>query len=836
MKYCYFFLTLLLTLFILGAAVAQTEIKGKVTDAITKEPLPFANVLFTGTSIGVTTDFEGNFLLSHPQHFDSVTVSYIGYIKYTRAIKPGQSQVLEIKLLEDAGNLREVVITPGRKKIVNPAHAIIKNTLDNKSRNNKTSLTAYEYEAYNKIELNLQRLPDNITKRKIMQQVRVAYDSIMQYTSDDGEALTPIFLSESISRFYFRTKPQLQREHILHTNLRGFGVEDGSFLSQLVGSSFQEYNFYENWLNILDKEFVSPLADGWKLYYDYQLQDSLMLDGALTYKIAVAPKREQDLAFYGTIWITKKDYALKQLDLQVLPKANINFVHKIAISQQLSPTTAGAWLPIKTRVLLDVRNPGHKGGLVAKFYSSQKNAVVNTPRETAYYANPLTVETKALQSNEAFWKTNRHDSLSYQEQKVVQMIDSANKMPSVRRSVALLKVLATGYVKIRPALEAGPFPHFYTYNNIEGHRLGFGLRTTAAFSSRYRFTASGAYGTSDNRFKYNLEAQRILSRSNWTMAKVYHNNDLEQVGLENDRMDGNNYFFYASSRWGQLQLPYRFQRTGLQLQTDVARGATVYFSLNHRYFAPLYPFNYRRSDNDIQSLESSFSTTEVQLETRLAKGETHLINDFDRISSSMQQWPVITLRYAYGIPNLLDSDFEYHRLGLHATQRLKLAFLGISRYTIEGGKYFGTLPYPLLRVHLGNQSPFYTSAAYNLMDLAEFASDTYASLRYIHYFEGFLLNRIPLLRKLKWRAIAHSSVLWGHLSEKNKEIVVPISSEPTTDYWQPRSLGNTPYIEVGYGIENIFKFFRVDAFHRLTHLERPEVRRFGVKVSMTIVL
>ncbi|MBW3544165.1 MAG: DUF5686 and carboxypeptidase regulatory-like domain-containing protein [Bacteroidetes bacterium] len=835
MKYYNFLLTLFSVLWIGNVAFAQTEVKGRVTDALTKEPLPFANVLFSGTTVGVTSDFDGYFLLSSPQHFDSITVSYIGYKKYSRAIRPGQKQVVEIQLQEDAENLREVVITPGRKKIVNPAHAIIKHALDHKSSNNKTSLTAYEYEAYNKIELNLQRLPERATNRKIMQQVQAAYDSIHQYTTEEGEALLPIFLSESISRYYYRTKPQLYREHMLHTNLKGFGVEDGSFLSQLVGSSFQEYNFYENWLTILEKEFVSPLADGWKLYYDYALQDSLLLDGALTYKIGVSPKREQDLAFYGTIWITKEGWALKQLDLQVLPKANLNFVHKIAISQLLSQTAAGPWLPEKTRVMMDVRNPGQKGGIVAKFYTSLKEPLVNQPRDPAYYANPLTVEAKATQSSDAFWSTHRHDSLSYEEQKVAQMIDSANNIPAVRRSVTLLKVLATGYVKITPALEAGPFPLFYTFNDVEGHRLGFGMRTTTAFSSRYRFTGAAAYGTKDNRFKYKLEAQRLLSRTNWTMARAFHQNDLEQVGLEADKMDGSNYFFYASSRWGSLQLPYRYQHSGLQLQTDVARGATVGISVNHRYFTPLYPFSYRQS-YDTQRLASSFTTTEVQLETRLAKGEAFLINDFDRISSGIQHWPVISLRYAYGIPNFLGSDFEYHRLGLHATQRVKMAFLGVSRYTLEGGKYFGTLPYPLLRVHLGNPGFFYTSAAYNLMDLAEFASDTYASLRYIHYFEGFLLNRIPLLRRLKWRAIAHSSILWGQLSEKNQDIVTPLSDAAAADHRLPRSLGNTPYIEVGYGIENIFKFFRVDAFHRLTHLDSPNARRFGVKISMAMVL
>ena len=835
MKKYYLFLTVLFSLFTCVSVLAQTAVKGRITDAKTKEPLPFANIIFTATTVGTTSDFEGHYQLSGDDTHKSITVSYMGYKKQTVAIRPGQMQVINIQLEEDAENLREVVITPGKKKFLNPAYPIIEKALDNKSRNNKNSLNAYEYEAYSKVELSLQRLPEEATKRKIMQQVQTVYDSIHRYTSDEGESLMPIFLSESISRYYYRTKPQLKREHIMHTNLRGFGVEDGSFISQLVGTSFQEYNFYENWLTILEKEFVSPLADGWKLYYEYELQDSLQVDGELCYKIGVAPRRAQDLAFYGTIWITKKDWALKQLDLQVRPEANLNFVHKITISQQLVPTAAGPWLPAKTRVMMDVRRPGTKGsGIVAKLYSSFKDPLVDQPHDPKFYEQALTVEAKAAQTPKDFWNSHRHDSLSYEEQKVAFMIDSANQLPAVRRTIGFIKALGSGHIKLSQSLELGPFPVFYTYNELEKHRIGLGFRTTTHFSPKYRLSAFGAYGTGDNRFKYNFRAEQILSRKNWTLLTLQHSNDLQQVGMDPDGFYDSNQLFYASSRWGRMIMPYRYQQSIASLQTDLARGVTARLSLNHQYFDADYPFAYRSGDQPA-SFHSKFSTAEVMLETRLSRRESYLLADFMRVSSGTNNWPVLTLRYAYGVPELLSSDFEYHRIGLQVTQLVKMAFLGVSRYTIDAGKYYGVLPYPILKVHLGNESFFFTSAAYSLMNIAEFASDTYASVRYTHYFEGFLLNRIPLIRKLKWRALAHSSALWGNLSQENQALVA--APEPGINgYIMPRSLGSMPYVEVGYGIENIFKFFRVDAFHRLTYLENTGARKFGVKVSMMFAL
>jgi hypothetical protein len=132
-------------------------------------------------------------------------------------------------------------------------------------------------------------------------------------------------------------------------------VEDGTTVTQLVGSSFQEYNFYQNWLNILSKDFVSPIADGWRLYYEYDLMDSLYVGEDYCYRLDFFPKNPQDLAFTGSMWITKKEYALKQIDVNIGKQANLNFIEKIRIQQELEPTVEGAWLPVKNRVLIDVR-------------------------------------------------------------------------------------------------------------------------------------------------------------------------------------------------------------------------------------------------------------------------------------------------------------------------------------------------------------------------------------------------------------------------------------------------------------------------------------------------
>lgn len=176
---------------------------------------------------------------------------------------------------------------------------------------------------------------------------------------------------------------------------------------------------------------------------------------------------------------------------------------------------------------------------------------------------------------------------------------------------------------------------------------------------------------------------------------------------------------------------------------------------------------------------------------------------------------------------MFQNDFEYHKITLNIEQWFNFATIGWSKYIIEAGKIWGTLPYNLLKVHDGNQTFLFDEYASNLMNYYEFVSDEYISAYYTHHFDGLLFNHIPLLRKLKWREVAHLRAVYGTLTDKNKAF----SQFPD----QLRSFKGIPYWEAGAGIENIFTFVRVDAIWRLTHLN-DEVQQkpspFGVFVSL----
>ena len=818
----------LFSAFFLPAAVsAQTIVKGKVTDAHSGDPIPFANIIFKGTTHGTNTDFEGNYTVRTTTQADSLVVSYMGYTTRTKKIQPGISQVVNFQLEEEVTSLQEVVFEAGE----NPAFEILRNVVRNKSRNDKRRLTGYEYDTYTKIEVDVDNMSERFRKRKVVKKITQVLDSVEQIAGEDGKPILPIFISESVSRFYFRTDPQLRFEKILKSKINGIGIQDGTLVTQFVGSSFQEYNFYQNWLNIVTKEFVSPLADGWRLYYNYDLTDSVYIGDHYCYRLDFHPKSPQDLAFTGTIWIDKASWALKQIDATVGKQANLNFIEKIRIQQELEPSTAGAWLPVKNRVLIDIGELSESSaGMLAKFYTSNKNVVVNKPKDPSFYEREILMAENAREfEDEEYWDTLRHEPLSEAEKNVYRMIDTLQNIPVVKTYTDAIKIAVNGYYSAGK-INIGPYISLVALNNIEGFRIQPGFKTNYEFSKKWVLGGSVGYGFDDERLKYSAFVQNILSRERWTTMTFSARSDLGRVGLDDENL-ADNYLFLAAQRFGNFRRGYYFDESRFNFQREMFRGFTQRAAFRYSTFRPVFDFGYLPGANEHDTL-TTYENAELILETRFARDELFIINDNERLSLGTSKWPEVTLRYTHGFKGVAGSDFNYDKLRLSIHKRIRFGPIGVGYVTLTGEYVFSKLPYPLLSLHLGNQTPFFAHVTYNLMDYGEFVSDRYASMHYSHHFEGFLLNKVPLMRKLKWRLVGTSNIILGGMSSMNRAL---IAERPDEDGLSVGFLSRgVPYIELGYGVENIFKFFRVDLIHRVSYLDKtknPDVRKFGVLFS-----
>ena len=815
----------------------QFVIKGRVTDANNGDPIPFASVGLVGVNQGARTNFQGEFTLNSKFTADSLFTSFVGYKKRVKKITRGLAfQEINFQIEPSTLEMAEVKVYSGE----NPAFKILRGVLQHKESNDRSKLIAYEYDSYSKMELDVDNISEKFKERRVMKDIAQAIKKFEEMAGEDGKLIIPTYLSESIGKFYYLENPKRKKEFIQKTNIKGVGVSDGSFVSQLVGGNLvANYNFYQNYVPFFGKDFASPIGENWKAKYSYFLGDTVNVEGRVCYQLDFDPKNSADLVFRGQMWIDTTSFALVQIDAVVDKGANLNFIERIKISQELEQTSNGVWLPARTRFLIDLEEVSKgSAGLLLKMYISNKNFIVNKPHEISFYDVPSEVAQDATRPNAEFWKHARHEPLSSYDYLAASLIDTVQNLPIVRTYVEVAELVLSGYRQFN-GIEAGPYLTSFAINAVEGARFRLGFRTNANFDKKWIFRGNVGFGTKDLVPKYSLELNHLFSKKKWTIAGLRHTYDVERVGLTPEYI-GDNKLFYAFTRWGAFSGAFFRRETDAFFSSELAKAITLTTSLTTRSFDPLFHFQFRLNPElgRASAVQDNYQETFATIELRFAKNVTFIMNGNERIALATKRFPMITLKYQHGFKGFLGGDFTYDRFTLKAYQTIRLGTLGRSDYTFTAGYTPSNLPAPLLFPHLGNETFFFVRSAFSTMNYFEFVSDQFASIQYNHNFEGLLFNRIPLIRKLKWRLIGSANVLMGSQRSANREIMKEVDNPLRVkfeDRYSFDSLDPTkPFAEVGYGIDNIFKVFRLQAFHRLTYLDNPKAERFRVMASINL--
>ena len=823
------FLNIIFAFFALSS-LAQTTITGRITDGVTGEPLPYVTISGNNVKLGTVSDFDGLFKIETSLEIDSLVATYMGYQTVKRAVVLGTKQTIDFVLFESASSLTEIVVRPGG---INPAEVIMKRAQKMKKEYNPEKIEFYEYEGYNKVQLAVDNVSDKLKKRKLFDAMEPLFDTISAFSDSSALKVLPVFVSETLSNYYFRKFPRRTKEVIQATKIQGVGVGEESYVSQILGSTFQQYNFYENNLYILDKDFISPLSGFANAYYYFMLMDSVVIDGQSCYQIKVDPKNPKDLVFNGMIWITSQTYALKQLSLEITKEANLNFIEKLKIQQEFEEVEPTYWLPKKTRVLIDVAElTNNTAGMIGLYYNSSKNIKVNVVHEVPFYEEKLTVDKDAFKMSEAFWDTARHEQITEEDKRIYQMVDSLKNQPLISTYVDVIEMIVDGHIPMGK-IELGAYYYLLGYNPLEGVKTRVGFRTTPEFHKDFMIKAYGAYGFKDEQFKYGVFTDYVFDRTKWGKVGAFVKKDVELIGLTDEDV-GTNALFDALSMLGTNRLN-RSDIKRIWLEKELVKGYTQSVNLTHKsyLFEPIGNFNFAyfpNSDNPTPSLKSNYDITSINLKGRISHKEQFIYRKNQRYSMGNLKAPVFTFDYTHSFKDVLGGDFEFDKLGLEVWQFNSLGNLGTFQYTLKAYKTFGVAPYPSLFIMRGNQSFVASRDAYNLMSFFEFAADQYISFDYEHQFNGLFINRIPLANKFKLREFVNVKAVYGTISDKNMALMPLADATITT----PSFFDNgKPYVEFGYGLENIFRFIRVDFIHRLTYLDEnhPNAKPFGIKVN-----
>lgn len=839
MKYPIFrsiFTTLVLAFLLVNActhkANAQTtRVTGKVFDSETKEPLPFVNIIFKGTRIGTTTDFDGNYLLSTSEKVDSIVFSYIGYIPKTRVVKQGISQEIRIELSVNSVALKEVVIKPGE----NPANILFRKVVKHKDENDVKKLEAYQYETYNKIEIDINNISQKMKKRKLLKPFDFVFDNIDSSHADEKPSL-PMFITETLSDFYFKKNPKFKKEIIKASKVAGIKNES---VSQVLGNMYQQVNIYDNAILVIDKNFTSPLSDNGLLFYRYYLIDSLFLDNHWCYHLQFKPRRKQELAFIGNMWIADTTFAVKRLEMSIPDDANINYIVALNVVQDYN-LVGKNWMLSKDKLVIDFALLDKKMmGVYGRKTTSYKNIVINEPKDEKFYSKTdnLIVMEGASDKDSKFWEGARHDTLSKNEESIYHLVDTIRTLPAFKRYSDLVKTLYGGYY-VYKLIELGPLFSTYSTNTIEGSRVRIGGRTSNAFSKWFELNGYVAYGFKDEKYKVGGGFRWMLQKKpTRQMLAFNYKNDYEILGQNANAFRQDNLFVSLFRRNPLSNLTQVEQYKGFY-DKEWFNGFNTKLILTHRVMTPLGSTRYRFvQENDTFSIPN-IKSSEIGINIRFAYGERFLDGEFDRVSLGTKS-PVFQIQFTEGLKGVLNSDFDYKKIVVNIEDRLRINPIGYTNYVLQYGKIFGKIPYPLLELHPGNETFAYDFYSFNLMNYFEFVSDEYASAFVSHHFDGFFFNRIPLLRKLKLREVATGRAVIGKVSDTNRQALIfpeKLYTFNQAGYTSNLFSHNKPYVEVAAGIENILKFFRVDAVWRLSYLNHPNIAKFGIRATVQVIL
>ncbi|MBX3101979.1 MAG: carboxypeptidase-like regulatory domain-containing protein [Bacteroidetes bacterium] len=683
------------------AAQQPDTLVGRVIDATSGEGLPFALVKTLQGQAGAVTDVNGYFMLRLQVPGDSVEASYMGFISRRFALPDSAgSWVLPLspKLVETDA----ITVEAGE----NPALAIVRQMIANRPRHNPRKLEAYHYASYTKLTLG-----GNPRMSKQM-------DSLMR--------VMRLMMWESTSRRYY-VRPDKDYELITGSRISGLQGMAIPFSPTEV----QDIGFYDDWVRILEQDFLSPIAFSGPKRYRYYLRDTLFQGTDTLYIIHFSPEGGFGQGLVGEMRVHSADYALQSISAEAILPDDVGLWIRFKIKQVHEKRPEGIWFPrqLYTEVHL------HPSKLQAKpqeFFVLEARTYLDSigfePQPIPHNAIVLDVSEQAGKQPDTFWSEARQDSLLGRERQTYTVLDSLGRKYKWAGLVRQFNKIQFGYLAV--GIFDLDLARLYRLNRVESNRLGMGLHTNERLSSAFSVGGWGGWGTGDARWKYGLDVHLHPFHNKNLRLHYEYDEDLvvtgaQYVGLKNKRMLYDRPAQYQSSRMLFMEI----------MDYSTQHQVSLFFSslgnLNHRFsllqdrVRPAYTYFYK--DRNV------FSFTEAIAELRWAPSEKFR-REGRTLYSLGSKWPVCIARLTLGVEGLLGGEYAYQKAEISVSQQRRLSGWLSLNYQVNAGVLQGALPYSRLYIFHANGEPNFIAEGYafNTMFFNDFTASRYA-VGYLHF-------------------------------------------------------------------------------------------------------
>lgn len=525
MRYSLFFCFSLFTLSVL----AQTKASGEVFDS-NGEPVPFANVILEGSTVGTITNEEGRFYVESDNNYDALTISFVGFETQRFVLEKRSNYNLKITLKEEENSLSEVIIYQGKtSKKNNPAIDILKKIWENRRENGVKKFKQYQYDKYEKLEFDLNTIDSTLIESRIFNGMEFIFEET-DTNNITGKTYLPIFINEESSKIFGDNTLNEEKKDLLGNKNSGFSNNQN--LIAFIKDLYADYDVYDNYIKFFDKSFTSPLSKTGVGVYNYVLSDSAYIDNKWCYNIVYYPRRKNELTFKGDFWVNDSTWAIKDINLRVSKSANINWVKEVYIEQEFDVLNDSTFLITRDYFMSDFsfRKKEEARGVYGKRTTLYDNYKFDIKKPKDFYDNEVDPFNEAIYNrDDAFWDIKRQEALNKDEKGVYKMLDTLKTVKAFKRLYDVGTILATGYIDY-DGWDYGPVFSTFGYNTVEGLRVRFGGRTYGTLNDLWRFQGYGAYGFKDNQFKYGISGKVLLDRKSRLILSAGNRRDVEQLG------------------------------------------------------------------------------------------------------------------------------------------------------------------------------------------------------------------------------------------------------------------------------------------------------------------
>lgn len=826
------FTHLICAVMLLGAWLtnAQTKVSGILVDEF-GEPVPFANIVFPGTTTGTISDENGSFYLESDQTQTRLQVSFIGFKTLEVDLVRKVNLNMRLTLATATENLQEVVVYYGkRSKKDNPAIDLLRKIWARKRTNGLAGFTRYEYDKYEKVEFDLNNIDSSMMKSRFFKGLEFVFED-MDTSRITGKTYLPFFLNETFEKIYGNNKLGKVRIDRLGEKNSGYGGNQS--ITAFVEDLYSDYNIYDNYLKFFDKSFTSPLSRTGIQVYNYVLADSAYIDNKWCYNIVFYPRRKNELTFRGDFWVNDTTYAVKKIGMSVVKSANLNWVKDVYIEQEFRLVNDSVFLIERDYMMSDfsLQKKEEARGIYGHRTTVYDNYEFERFRSDPFYEVQTDPYSKqVLNRDSIFWQNARLEKLSEQESGIFELLDTLKTVPKFNTYYNIVSVLASGYVEIdKWNLDIGDVYSTFGNNLAEGFRLRAGARTYFGQNDTWRLQAYMAYGFRDRKVKHGFSAKFLLDRRQRLILGLGNRRDVEQLGITltpTTDVLGRSVASSAVLTVGNNDRLTNINLSTFYLQAEPVRNLQFSVGATRRRLSSALPeqFSLEYVDPDSPTgVSSSLGQLDLNTSLTFTPGRQTIGYGVER-KEITDQYSRIFVLYSKGVSGLIDSDFDYERIQFAYTQPWQIGGFGRLLTTVEAGKTYGEVPLGLLSVIPGNQTLFTIYNTFPNLDFYEFVTDTYVTGHFEHNFNGRLFSRIPVLRKLNLRENVGLRLAWGTLSDANKALSAPTGIEL-------RAPSDRLYWEYSVGVGNIFRILRLDAHFRGNYLDNPDARRFAVTGS-----